>query len=176
MIAASTRGGESGSAYALWLFYSSAAGTSSHAHFDALNFGLYTFDQPVVCEQGYPLYTGGWPARWDWTSNTRSHATVTVDDACQKHCSGGKLLAFAEKDGIRLVAAEAPSVSAEASAFLRRFFALLDSVLELFPLVDSSPPNVCVMLALAGCAGSAESMLTTRGGSTRPSHSRTTSS
>lgn len=104
------RGGAEATPYALWLFYSPDPGTSSHSHFDALNFGLFAFGLPLVCEQGYPLYTGAWPARWDWTSNTRSHATVTVEEKCQKHCSEAKLLAFAEQDGVRLVAAETPCV------------------------------------------------------------------
>jgi hypothetical protein len=120
---------------AAWLFYSPQGGTSSHSHFDALNFGLYTFGLSIVCEQGYPQFTGGWPARWDWTSNTRSHSTVTVDDNGQRHCDGGKLLAFAEADGARMISAEAPWAYAQVSLY-RRTLLLIDAPNDHHFIVD----------------------------------------
>lgn len=99
-------------------------GTSSHSHFDALNLGLFAHDLPMICEQGYPLYTGGWPARWHWTSHTRSHATVTVDDACQQHCGEGRLLAFAGRGGVRMISAEAPCVYDNVSRYRRTVIAV----------------------------------------------------
>ncbi len=104
------RHGKAADRTALWMFYSPQPGTSSHSHFDALNIGLYAFDNVVIPEQGYPLYTGGWPARWAWTSNTRSHATVVVDGQNQKHCGGGKLLGYAGKGSVQFIAAEARCV------------------------------------------------------------------
>ncbi|MGQ9648915.1 MAG: heparinase II/III domain-containing protein [Phycisphaerae bacterium] len=109
---------------ALWLFYSPKAGTSSHSHFDALNIGLFAFGLPLICEQGYPLYTGDWPARWAWTSNTRSHATVTVDDRCQRHSDGGKLLAFAGDDGVQMMSAEAAEAYENVSTYRRTLAAV----------------------------------------------------
>jgi oligo-alginate lyase len=102
------RAGDGEAASALWLFYSSRQGTSSHAHFDALSIGLYAFGLPMICEQGYPLYTGDWPARWQWTSHTHSHATVTIDGQCQGRYDGGRLLGFGREKHVQFVSAEAP--------------------------------------------------------------------
>lgn len=113
------RTGEGDKKTAAWLFYSPDAGTSSHSHFDALNFGLFAHGLSMVCEQGYPLFTGGWPSRWEWTSHTRSHATVTVDGECQKHCSGGRLLGFAGENGVQMLSAEAPCVYHNVSVYKR---------------------------------------------------------
>ena len=57
------RTGEGNNKLAAWLFYSPHAGTSSHSHFNALNFGLFSHGLSMICEQGYPLFTGGWPSR-----------------------------------------------------------------------------------------------------------------
>jgi hypothetical protein len=113
------RAGEGESRLALWLFFSPAPGTSSHSHYDALNFGLFAHGLSMVCEQGYPLFTGGWPSRWEWTSHTRSHATVTVDGASQKHCTGGRLLGFAGRNGVQMISAEAPCVYDNVSVYKR---------------------------------------------------------
>jgi hypothetical protein len=113
------RAGSGESKAALWLFYSPDPGTSSHSHFDALNFGLFAHGLSMVCEQGYPLFTGGWPSRWEWTSHTRSHATVTVNGECQKHCSGGRLLGFAGENGVQMLSAEAPCVYGNVSVYRR---------------------------------------------------------
>ncbi|GMU20465.1 MAG: hypothetical protein AMXMBFR13_05620 [Phycisphaerae bacterium] len=113
------RAGRGRDQLALWFFYSPHAGTSSHSHFDALNFGLFAYDLPLVCEQGYPLFTGGWPSRWEWTSHTRSHATVTVDGAQQEHCDGGTLLGFSGGPGVQMISAEAPCAYKQTSVYKR---------------------------------------------------------
>ena len=113
------RAGQGDDRIALWLFYSARAGTSSHAHFDALNFGLFAYDLPLVCEQGYPLFTGAWPSRWDWTSHTRSHATVTVDGGSQDRCDGGTLLGFSTGPGVQMISAEAACAYKQTSAYRR---------------------------------------------------------
>lgn len=113
------RAGEEENRLALWLFYSPAPGTSSHSHYDALNFGLFAHGLSMVCEQGYPLFTGGWPSRWEWTSHTRSHATVAVDGGPQKHCTGGKLLGFAGRNRVQMISAEAPCVYDNVSVYKR---------------------------------------------------------
>lgn len=118
------RSGQGADEQALWLFYSPQKGTSSHSHFDALNFGLFAFGLPLVCEHGYPLYTGDWPARWAWTSNTRSHATVSVDNRCQRHSDGGKLLAFAGDNGVQLISAEAPTAYENVAVYRRTLVAV----------------------------------------------------
>jgi hypothetical protein len=113
------RSGSGDGRQALWLHYSPKAGTSSHSHFDALNFGLYAFGLSLVCEHGYPLYTGGWPARWQWTSHTRSHSTVTVDGQCQKQCDDFKLLGFARDGNVQMISAEAPCAYDNVSRYRR---------------------------------------------------------
>ncbi len=118
------RSGRGADEQALWLFYSPQKGTSSHSHFDALNFGLLAFGLPLVCEQGYPLYTGGWPARWNWTSHTRSHATVSIDNRCQRHSEGGKLLAFAGDNGVQMISAEAPTAYENVAVYRRTLVAV----------------------------------------------------
>lgn len=118
------RSGRGDSEQNLWLFYSPKGGTSSHSHFDALNMGLFAFGLPLICEQGYPLYTGDWPARWAWTSNTRSHATVSVDSRCQRHSDGGKLLAFSGDSGVQIISAEAPAAYEDVSTYRRTVVAV----------------------------------------------------
>ncbi len=118
------RSGRGDGQHALWFYYSPKPGTSSHSHFDALTLGLYAFGQSLICEQGYPLYTGGWPARWAWTSNTRSHATVIVNDDCQKHCDAGRLLTFHGAHGVQVVAAETPCVYDGVSRYRRTIVAM----------------------------------------------------
>ncbi len=112
---------------ALWVYYSPARGTSSHSHFDALNFGLFAHGVEMVCEQGYPLYTGGYPARWNWTSHTRSHATVVVDGQCQEQGNGGRLLAFAGQEGIQVISVEAPGVPYPQASIYRRTMILVET-------------------------------------------------
>ena len=90
----------------LWLTWSARRGVFSHGHFDTLSIGLYAFGVPMICPQGYPLYTGDWPARRAWTSHTRSHATVCVDGRNQKYCGTTRLIAFAQTPAARMIAAE----------------------------------------------------------------------
>jgi hypothetical protein len=129
------RTGEGEDQLAAWLFYSPHAGTSSHSHFDALNFSLFAHGLPLLAEQGYPLFTGGWPSRWEWTSHTRSHATVTVDGGNQNHCDGGTLLGFAGENGVQMISAEAPCTYDAASVY-RRTLVFVDAGPEERFLVD----------------------------------------
>lgn len=128
-----TREGEN--KLALWLFYSPHPGTSSHSHFDALNMGLFAFGRSVICEQGYPLFTGGWPSRWQWTSHTRSHATVTVNGQCQKHADGGTLLGFAGRNGVQMISAEAAAAYDGVSRY-RRTLVLVEACAGRHFIVD----------------------------------------
>jgi hypothetical protein len=95
---------------------------------------LFAFGLPLVCEQGYPLYTGDWPARWNWTSNTRSHATTSIDNRCQRHSDGGTLLAFAGDGGVQIISAEAPTVYENVSVYRRTMVA-----------VQCGPGQVCYL-------------------------------
>lgn len=129
------RAGQGAGRVETFLFYSPKRGTSSHSHFDALNVGLYANGIEAIVEQAYPLHTGGWPSRWEWTSHTRSHATVTIDGQCQNHCEGGTLLGFAGAHGVQMVAAEAPCVYDNASRY-RRVLLLVQTATEEVFVVD----------------------------------------
>jgi len=82
------RSGKGPDRRALWVKYTSEGGTSSHAHVDGMNLGLFAKGLDLVPDHGYPEYTGGWPARWDWTCHTRSHVMVLVDGENQKREKG----------------------------------------------------------------------------------------
>ncbi|WP_224827947.1 heparinase II/III domain-containing protein [Saliphagus infecundisoli] len=67
---------------AFWMYYGrtgSEAGGNDHNHADALNVGVAAHDLELSPDLGYPEATGSWPKRRNWTENTISHNTVTVD-------------------------------------------------------------------------------------------------
>ncbi|TYL38025.1 hypothetical protein CV102_14570 [Natronococcus pandeyae] len=71
---------------AFWLYYgrnSINGGGSAHNHGDTLNLGVAAHDLQLSPDLGYPEETGDWPKRRNWTVNTISHNTVTVDGARQ---------------------------------------------------------------------------------------------
>lgn len=130
------RAGDGPGGAAATLYYSPRGGTSSHSHFDALTLGLYAGGLSMICEHGYPLYTGDWPARGRWTSHTRSHATVVVNGQCQQFCDEGRLLGFAEHGTWRFVSAEAPCAGAKAGVTRYR---------RTVTLVEAAPGTIFVV-------------------------------
>jgi len=71
------RSGKGENRRALWINYNMRG--SGHAHYDGMNIGLFAKGISLMPEHGYPEFTGGWPARHEWTAHTRSHITVLVD-------------------------------------------------------------------------------------------------
>ncbi|WP_255171430.1 heparinase II/III domain-containing protein [Natrononativus amylolyticus] len=67
---------------AIWMYYG-RNGTHSHNHKDALNIGVAAHDLELAPDLGYPEETGSHPKRLNWTENTISHNTVTVDESEQ---------------------------------------------------------------------------------------------
>ena len=85
---------------ALWVHYGYGKG---HSHRDCLNIGLYAKNLDMLPELGYPEYTGGWPKRGAWTSNTISHNTLIVGDRASGYSPGGKLELFAVQPPLRVL-------------------------------------------------------------------------
>ena len=107
---------------ALWLHYGYGKG---HSHRDALNIGLHAKNVDMLPDLGYPEFTGNWPKRGAWTSNTISHNTVVVDDRPSGGSPGGKLHLFTEALPLRLMDASSPNAY-EGLETYRRTVALVD--------------------------------------------------
>ena len=107
---------------ALWVSYGYGLG---HSHADSLNIDLYAKNVEMLPELGYPEFTGSWPKRGAWTSNTISHNTLQVNDT---HCSGspgGKIGLFAVEPPLRAIAVAAPATYPDLRTY-RRSVALVD--------------------------------------------------
>ena len=85
---------------ALWLHHGYGKG---HSHRDCLTIGLYAKNIDMLPDLGYPEYTGGWPKRGAWTSNTFSHNTLQVDNKSSGYSPGGKMTLFAIQPPLRAV-------------------------------------------------------------------------
>ena len=83
---------------ALWIHYGYGKG---HSHADCLNIGLFAENIPMMPDLGYPEYTGSWPKRGAWTSNTISHNTLQVNDARAGYSPGGRISLFAVQPPLR---------------------------------------------------------------------------
>lgn len=66
---------------AAWVYYgrNSSETGKGHTHRDTLNLGMYGYGIDLAPDLGYPEYTGAWPKKLYWTTNTVSHNTVVVD-------------------------------------------------------------------------------------------------
>jgi hypothetical protein len=107
---------------ALWIHYGQNKG---HSHHDCLNLGLYAKNIDMLPDLGYPEYTGGWPKRGAWTSNTISHNTLLVNDRRSGYSPGGKLQLFAIAPPLR--ALDVSSLTAyEGMRTYRRTVAMVD--------------------------------------------------
>ncbi len=100
------RSGSGANARALWLDYDAGGG---HAHYDALNLGLFAKGLDLMPDLGYPpVQYGGWGGpKFSWYVATASHNTVVIDGNSQVG-GNGKTLLWGEGQGIRLIQAEAP--------------------------------------------------------------------
>jgi len=107
---------------ALWIHYGYAKG---HSHADNLNIGLYAKNLDMLPELGYPEYTGGWPKRGAWTSNTVSHNTLLVNDHRARSSAGGQINLFAVQPPLRVMDVASPHAYSELQTY-RRTVALVD--------------------------------------------------
>jgi len=85
---------------AVWIHYGYAKG---HSHADILNIGLHAKNIDMLPDLGYPEYTGAWPQRIAWTSNTISHETLVINDARSRSGCGGKIRLFAVRPPLRVM-------------------------------------------------------------------------
>ncbi len=106
----------------LWLHYGYGKG---HSHRDCLNIGLYAKNIDMLPELGYPEYTGGWPKRGAWTSNTISHNTLIVGDKASGYSPGGKLNLFAVQPPLRVMDVSSLTAYSDMQTY-RRTVALVD--------------------------------------------------
>jgi len=107
---------------ALWIHYGYAKG---HSHADNLNIGLFAKNIAMIPELGYPEYTGGWPKRGAWTSNTISHNTLLVNDRRANSSAGGKINLFAVQPPLRVMDVESRNAYSGLATY-RRTVALVD--------------------------------------------------
>jgi hypothetical protein len=134
------RSGSGANARALWLDYDAGGG---HAHYDAMNLGLFAKGLDLMPDLGYPpVQYGGWSGpKFGWYVATASHNTVVIDGNSQAKGDGQTLL-WGEGQGLSLIQAEAPG-PANAQQY-DRTVALVDLddansyVLDLFRVVGGS--------------------------------------
>ncbi|NPV47270.1 MAG: hypothetical protein HPY69_09945 [Armatimonadetes bacterium] len=97
-----------------------------HSHHDCLTLGLWAHNVDMLPDHGYPEFTGAWPQRIAWTSNTSSHNTVVVDDQRSAYSPGGKLELFAIQTPLRVMQVASPTAYGDKLEAYRRTVALVD--------------------------------------------------
>ncbi len=107
---------------ALWIHYGYSKG---HSHCDCLNIGLYAENMDMLPELGYPEYTGSWPKRGAWTSNTISHNTLVVNDTRSGYSPGGRISLFAVQPPLRVMDVSSLTAYPDMQTY-RRTVALVD--------------------------------------------------
>ena len=92
----------------------------SHVHYDQLNLLLYSWDNPLLCDVGYPEQTDGfnWKLFGFWT-NTTCHNTVMVD-ATRMGRGPAKLYAYEPNGFAQVVDASAEAAYEDKVSLFRR--------------------------------------------------------
>ena len=96
-----------------------------HSHHDGLNIGLLAKNVAMIPDLGYPEYTGTWPKRRAWTSNTISHNTLQIGDTRAAYSPGGKIELFGVEPPLRVMQVSAPRAYEGVQTY-RRTVALVD--------------------------------------------------
>jgi hypothetical protein len=96
-----------------------------HSHHDCLNLGLLAKNVDMMPDLAYPEYTGSWPKRGAWTSNTISHNTLLIGDDRSGYSPGGQIEMFAEETPLRVMQVDGKDAYEEAGTY-RRTVALVD--------------------------------------------------
>jgi len=107
---------------AVFIHYGQGKG---HSHRDCLNIGLLAKNVAMMPDLGYPEYTGSWPKRRAWTSNTISHNTLLIGDAASAYSPGGRIELFAAEPPLRVMQVNAPRAYTGVRTY-RRTVALID--------------------------------------------------
>lgn len=97
-----------------------------HSHHDNLALGLWAHNVDMLPDHGYPAFTGAYPQRIAWTSNTSSHCTVMVNDRRSVYSPGGRLELFVIQPPLRVMQVAAPAAYGEITDTYRRSVALVD--------------------------------------------------
>jgi len=117
---------------ALTLYYGRNMG---HGHKDTLNIDLFGYGLDLMPDIGYPEHASVWPARYEWTSNTISHNTVTVDHRKQAESFSGKARFVKQGDGVSAAEVYAGKVYPQTTLY-QRTTAMVDASDADFYVVD----------------------------------------
>jgi len=126
------RSGTGADARALSLYYGRNTG---HGHKDTLNIELFGLGLDLTPDLGYPEYATNWPSRYEWTSHTISHNTVTVDHIKQENNVRGKANFVVEGKGVSAAEVYANEPYPQASLY-QRTVAMIDVSDKDFYIVD----------------------------------------
>ena len=100
--------------------------SKGHSHHDNLSLALFAHGVDLLPDHGYPAFTGLYPQRIAWTSNTSSHSTLMIDDQRSAYSPGGKLELFAVQAPLRVMQVASPAAYGKATEAYRRTVALVD--------------------------------------------------
>lgn len=126
------RSGTGADARALSLYYGRNTG---HGHKDTLNIEMFGLGLDLTPDLGYPEYATNWPSRYEWTSHTISHNTVTVDRIKQENNVRGKANFVVEGKGVSAAEVSANEPYPQASLY-QRTVAMVDVSDTDFYVVD----------------------------------------
>lgn len=107
---------------AVWVHFGYGKG---HSHHDTLTIGLYAKNIDMLPDHGYPEFTGSWPQRIAWTSNTSSHNTLLVNDQRSAASPGGHLHLFVIAPPLRVMDVSSQGAYPNLKTY-RRTVALVD--------------------------------------------------
>lgn len=127
------RSGNGDNARALSLYYGRNTG---HGHKDTLNIELFGFGLNLMPDLGYPEYASAdCASRYEWTSHTISHNTVTVDRKRQEANAVGQSRFVVEGKGISVAEVSADKPYPQSSLY-QRTTAMVDVSDEDFYVLD----------------------------------------
>jgi len=100
-----------------WMYFGNA---NSHAHYDALTFGMETYGINVAPDLGYPETTDTDPNRLQWVQATISHNTVVVDEKDQaSNKPNAEPMHFDSTDAVKLMDVSAPDAYPQTENYRR---------------------------------------------------------
>ena len=126
------RSGTGADARALSLYYGRNTG---HGHKDTLNIEIFGLGLDLMPDLGYPEFATNWPSRYEWTSHTISHNTVTVDRIKQENNVRGKANFVVEGKGVSAAEVFANEPYPQTSLYMRTV-AMIDVSDKDFYVVD----------------------------------------
>ncbi len=94
--------------------------TKGHGHMDKMNFEIIANKLNCTPDLGYPEHAEQFPKRYEWTSHTISHNTVTVNESAQNQteCAGNPL-GFEDDEIVKYIEVDDPSVYDQTDVYHR---------------------------------------------------------